>query len=247
MKAEAGDVIAWLRSRYSWTFATALKFLKNRPPDPMEAQVTTVRKKRKEIDFQQNDYVTVSNYSINPETGAESYGISYNYAIMDDLQKRALELWRDAYKYFHKSGAELWDKLQTFPSRFKPVIDLDIDKCANCETPFDWQAGAVAYAEERAEFITIYGESDEEINGGQIEFTGQLAETDELFIDQDFVICGKCLRDKYARHYKALRLCYRSARRREEAREEERRQEEREREREEERERERLEYLKYDL
>lgn len=250
MKTESGDVIAWLRIRYSWTFATALKFLQNRPPDPIDAEVAKVEKKRKTVVYQQSDYVTITNIHTDPITGAQSYAVHYNDALMDDLQKRALELWRDAYKYFDKSSEELWGKLQNFPSRFKPVIDFEFEKCANCETPFNWQAGTVAYAEEKAEFITIYGESDEEINGGHIHFAGQLAETDELFIDQGFVICEKCMRGIYAPRYQALLLCYRSARKRKEEREEERRQLEREIARElaleEEREQERLE-LEYML
>ncbi|MCC6568938.1 MAG: hypothetical protein IT315_06850 [Anaerolineales bacterium] len=240
-KTDSGDVIAWLRSRYSWSFTTALKFLQKRPPDPADERVIRVRQSNAKTAFEQSDYVIETVLYTDPVTGRQDRGYSINYSIMDALQKRALDLWHDAYKYFNKRSDEVWDKLQNYPSRFKPVIDFEVDKCANCETPFDWQAGAVAYAEEKSEFITIYGESDEEINGRNIDFTGQMAETDELFIDQGFVICEKCMRGIYAPHYKALLLCYRSACRREEAREEEHRQKERERAKE------RTEYLEYEL
>lgn len=217
LRNESGDVISWLRSRYSWTFATALKFLQNRPPDPIHAQITKVRKKRKPIEHPHSEYVTISNTYTDPVTGSQSYAINYNESIMDDLQKRAFDLWRDAYKHFDKGSDELWDKLQSHPRRFKPVIDFEIEKCARCETLFDWEAGAIAYAKEEAEFITIYGESED----GKIEVTGQLTETDELFIDCDFVICESCMRT-YLKQYRALRLVYRSAKRRKERRENDR-------------------------
>lgn len=233
---ESGDVIEWLKSRYSWSFAMVLKYLRKRTPDPIQAEQPKAEKKQRSVPtYTQSDYAVISNYYINPITGEESYGMDFNYSIMDDLQKRALDLWHDAYKYFDKSSDEVWDKVSNYPSRFKPVIDFSIDKCANCETPFTWKEyGAIAYAEEREEFITVCGESED----GK-EFSGQLVEADELFIDQDFIICEKCLRSIYAPHYKALRLVYRSARRREKAAEEEHRQIEREQAEEEERERER--------
>ncbi|MBI5951779.1 MAG: hypothetical protein HY865_08985 [Chloroflexi bacterium] len=237
-KVESGDVLAWLQVRYSWSFAMALKYLQKRAPDPrQEVHPRPARGKRSTITYQQSDYVTVSNIYTDPETGAQSYGSNYNYNIMDELQKHALELWSGVVKYFDKSSDEVWQKILDYPSRFKPVIDFDVEKCANCEKPFNWQAGAIGYAQEKAEYISVVGCSDVD----KVDITGNLAEVDELFIDQDFVICESCLRGIFAPRYKALRLVYRSARRRKKAAEEERKQIERERAEEEEREREREE------
>ena len=245
MDAETGDVLAWLQLRYTWKFAMAIKFLQNRPPDPIQETQPVKVKKTKQPQPRQNDYVIISNYHVNPITGAESYGMDFNYSIMDDLQKRALDLWHDAYKYFDKSSNEVWGKIQDYPKRFKPMVDFDIDECANCKKRFNYkELGAIAYAEEKAEYVEVYltGDIDD------IDIGAELS-VDELLIDQDFVICEQCLREIYAPHYAALKLVYRSARRRKEAYEEERKEERRqfelEREEEEEREQERLNYESY--
>lgn len=226
MDIERGDVIAWLRRRYAWDFGKAIKFLQNRAPDPKQAQVMKVKKKPIVIDHQQSDYVTISNIYTNPETGAQSYGIDYNYSIMDDWQKRALDLWHDAVKYFDKSSDEMLYKIQHYPKRFKPVIDFDIEKCANCEKPFNWKtAGIIAYAREDEKwiYVTASDDKDLEVDGFIQESEGGAIES--LFIDADFVICEECLRGVYKPRYAALKLVYRSARSRKEAREAERKRE----------------------
>lgn len=219
MDIEAGDVLTWLQRRFNWSFAMAINYLKKRPADPKRETQPAKVKSYKQKQFQQSDYLTVSNIYTNPETGAQSYSTSYNYLIMDDLQKRALNLWHDAVKYFDKSSDEVWNKLIDYPSRFKTVIDFSISKCANCETPFNWKEwGAIAYAEEKAEYVEVYLTGDHD----HIDIGAELS-VDELLIDQNFVICEKCLREIYAPRYAALKLVYRSACRRKEALENEQR------------------------
>src|SRR5689334_18308685 len=46
-KDESGDVIAWLKRRYSWTFGMAVKFLQKRPADPKRQEVSPAAKPKK--------------------------------------------------------------------------------------------------------------------------------------------------------------------------------------------------------
>lgn len=215
-KTKNGDVLTWLQHSYSWSFPMALKYLQSRTPDPKQ-EAELIRGKVNPIVFDQNDYLTATHVYSDPITGRLDIAWNVNYDIMDDYQKKAFDIAHDwIVKHFGKSSRELWDEMEQYPHRFKSLVDFSIDKCACCEKPFHWhQIGTVAYAQERSEFVTIYGSSED----GSIDFTGQLVEADELYIDQDFVICEKCLREVYAPRYTALRLCWRSARRREKGQE----------------------------
>lgn len=239
MDTEAGDVIAWIQLRYAWSFSMAIKFLQKRTPDPKQETQPAKIAKRKQKKNQENDFVTTTKIYTDPATGAESYAVSYNYEIMDNLQQRALDLWHGAVEYFDKSSETLWDKLQKYPHRFKQIVDSDIEKCASCETPFNWQnPGTFAYAQEEETYPDFYAGCDDH---EELDIEVNIA--DPIFCDSDFVICEKCLRGKYTPRYKALKLVWRSAYKRKEAKQEEQRQRnheawleaEREREREEER------------
>jgi hypothetical protein len=224
--AEKGDVIAWLQRRYAWDFGKAIKFLQNRAPDPIQEAQPIKDKKTKQQQPQQNDY---------------------RYDLMDKDQQAALELvpgdW--VIKYFNKSSQDMAHVMNEYPHRFRPVMDFGIEKCAQCETSFKWQdPQTVAYAQETQRWMIVTAENDDQT----IEVSGQITAddvpVDELFIDDDFVICEKCRVKKYAR-YKALALVKRSARKRENAAAEEQRQFERERAREADRERDIMESKGY--
>lgn len=217
MEIESGDVIAWLRRRFSWSFTMAIDYLKKRAPDPKSKTQPAKIEKRKSKQIQQNDFATINHIYTNPENGSRSYGVTYNYDLMDDFQKCAVDIvgnW--VTKYFTNSSDELWRTMEDCPHHFKKIIDFEINKCANCETPFDWKDPAIfAFAEEEKKYLDII--SDDE--------NAEYMRTDEdIFIDTDFVICEKCLRGKYAPRYKALRLAWRSALNREETEREEQRQ-----------------------
>jgi hypothetical protein len=231
MDTEAGDVLAWLQRRYAWTFGMAIKFLQKRPPDPkQETQPAKIAKAKKDI--LPDEWKIIDHVYINPATGVTSYAWSYNEDIMDDLQKDAVKIAEDwPLKYFSMSSKEIWFELEYYPHRFKQIVDFDIEKCACCETPFNWQvAGMFACAQEESKYLDEF-------------VSGDISAEEPLFVDADFVICEKCLRTKYAPRYKALRLVWRSARNREEAEHQEQKKRdheawveaEREREREEER------------
>lgn len=211
-KIKTGDVLAWLQLNYSWSFSMALNYLQKRSPDSKQ-EPKEAREKISPIVLEQSDYLTAAHIYTDPISGRQDIAWRVNYDIMDEYQKKAFDMAHDwIVKHFGKSSHEVWGEMDEYPHRFKSLVDFSIDKCACCEKPFHWhQVGTVAYAQEKSEFITIYGSSEDD----SIDFTGQLAEVDELYIDQDFVICEKCLREVYAPRYAALRLCWRSARRRE--------------------------------
>ena len=240
MDTEAGDVYDWLQRRNAWGLSMAFKYLKKRAPDPKQkTRPAKLAKGAKNQDqLKKSDFVTITNLYTDPETGAKSYGIKYNYEIMDNLQQRALDVAGDwVIKYFTKSSNEIWQKINELPRRFKMIVDFEIEKCARCETPFNWKSiGMFAYAGEEEKYPDFYADCDDNEN---LEISVNMA--DPIFCDVDFVICEKCLRGEYVPRYKALRLVWRSALRREEAREEEQRQRDHEAWIEAERERERAE------
>jgi hypothetical protein len=195
MDTESGDVIAWLQSRYGWSFRKAKTYLENRKTTNHEAAlVVKVAKAEK-------------------NTKAKNKSNDYNYGGMDAWQEAALETagaW--VTKYFDKTSDEIWQTLIKMPNRFKQVCDFRIEKCAHCETPFNWQVfGTFAFAQEESEEIDIYFESDNE----DLDLYVYIDE--KVFIDVDFVICEKCARGFYAKRYRGLRLAFRSAIRREKA------------------------------
>lgn len=195
MDTESGDVIAWLRSRYGWSFRKAKTYLENRKITKHEAALV----------------VKVAKAERN--TKAKNKSNDYNYDGMDAWQEAALETagaW--VTKYFDKTSGEIWQTLSKMPNRFKQVIDFRIEKCAHCETPFNWQVfGTFAFAQEESEEIDINFLSDNEDESAYVYID------EKVFIDVDFVICEKCARGFYAKRYRGLRLAFRSAIRREKA------------------------------
>ncbi|HKI53422.1 MAG TPA: hypothetical protein VJ987_04810 [Anaerolineales bacterium] len=222
MEQETGDVITWLKRRYSWTFGMVLKFLQKRKADP-KRQVIPNNEKRTKLRINPTDeWKTIGHIYTDPKTGNQSYAISYKTDLMDDLQKHAFEIAGDwILDYLSKSSGEISNKINHFPQRFEKIVDFEITECAICGTSFNWSAaGTFAYAAEEAEYLEVVSDV-EDLQGAYIE--------ESIYIDSDFVICEKCLRSKYAPRYKALTLAYRSAVRRAEAWEDAERERERER------------------
>lgn len=249
MDTETGDVLTWLQFRRTWKFAMAIRFLQSRPPDPIQEAQPVKAKKTKQPQPQQSDYVVTSNEYVNPETGERSRAFNYRYDLMDKDQQAALDLcpgnedW--VIKHFNKSSRDMWYVMNEYPHRFKPVIDFQIEKCAQCETRFNWQdVRTVAFAQETQRWVNVIAENGDQTVEVEGQITADDLPVDELFIDDNFVICEKCRAQKYVR-YQALVLVRRSARKREEAIAQEQRLIESERSLENEREREILESKGY--
>ena len=201
-RSESGDVFTWLRLRNHWTFPQALRFLKQRPPDPKNLTIT-LKPREAAKKHPVSAFVNIYHEHIDPQTGAQSYGLSYNWHLMDEWQRRAVELagqW--ALKYFDMSSEAIWYSLREYPHRFRPIVDFSIDRCADCEKSFAWQeVGMIAFAQEEERPLVIHAEPD----------TGAELESEAVFTDADFVICETCMREKYMKKYKAMFFCYKSA------------------------------------
>lgn len=204
---QTGDVLAWLQHNYAWSFKMALRYLQSRAPDPV-VEAVSVPARIDPIALESNDYIQTAIIYTAPETGRKDHAVRVNYDIMDDLQKRAFKIshtW--ITRCFGKSSSEIRTMMDEYPHRFKATVDFSIDKCACCEEPFIWGIpGAIAYAQEVAKPLSVISDEDLSV---------YLETEDDIFIDSDFVICESCLRKTYAPRYEALRLCWRSARRRE--------------------------------
>lgn len=147
MDTESGDVLAWLQRHYGFTFKKAVSFLMARPSDPKNTtQPAKVKKSAQVAKKKQDDF----HY---PDANA-----------MDEDQTRAFDLahsWIE--KYFSMSSSEIQLLINKTPQRFKKVIDLRVEKCASCETPFNWQLeGTFAYAQEDIKEPDIYFACDDD-------------------------------------------------------------------------------------
>lgn len=113
---KAGDVIAWLRERYSWSFTQAVRFLQNRPPDPIPteaaqpAKVETIQAPRKDEETQP----------------------------LDRWQQKALEVAGERIRrYFSWSWYSLAMCLEE--TRLEAVHAPSVTICPRCESRIDWQ------------------------------------------------------------------------------------------------------------
>lgn len=266
MDAETGDVLTWLQVRYSWSFAMALKFLQNRAPDPMQAQPIPIVKTKNKVMPLSNEYIVRTVIYTDPITGRQDCGIDYRYDLMDDLQKRAIQILENAHlkpdwiiDYFSKSSVDVWFEMQKRPHRFTRIEDVGINKCGRCGTPFNWDLrDTYACAVQKEINIELDFDEVKKLNDAFGEIVVNAKEymlggfyLDSFWIigdDDDDILCPDCA-FKARKRYEALRLCLRSARRREESAAEEQRQLERERAEEEyherEAEQERIEYEAY--
>lgn len=242
--AEKGDVLSWLQVRYSWSFAMALKFLQSRVPDPIQAQPAPTAKQKKKVVILPNEYIVKTVIYSDPATGRQDCGINYRYDLMDDWQKRAIQVLENVHlnpdwiiNYFSKSSSDVMYEMQKRPRRFVRIEDIDIDKCGRCGASFNWDLRDT-YACAVQKEINIELDFDEEKKArdaiGEIVVNAAEYKPGGFYLDSfwvtgeddDDVFCPDCA-FKARKRYEALRLCLRSARRREDAIAEERRQEDR--------------------
>jgi hypothetical protein len=212
-KNDSGDVIGWLRYRYSWTFEQAIRFLRNRPADPERIEQPKALKAKKE------------KVMINTVGEMEP---------VDHWQKKALQIGGESIrKYFSWST---WDfALSGEEIRIDPVIAPQITRCQHCDKRFDWLGTLdqnvdlvpqlFGYEVEHAMSIPIIAYSIKhrlKIDLGQVKqadvqdtFNELSALLDGVFVEDDHgIVCVDCAA-KEAKFYAAVSMCERSARIRE--------------------------------
>jgi hypothetical protein len=221
-KDESGDVIAWLKRRYSWNFGMVIKFLQKRSADPKRQNIPPSKKTKK------------------PKKANSLEGKS---KPIDQWQQRALEIGGERIrKYFSWSH---WDLiLYTDETRIEPAYAPDITACQRCERKLDWLKASenslaqipvahgyqlqrvgpipiIVYSIKRRLKISDLGLSgNEQLEDAFDQLTDELG---ALFAEEeDGIVCEKCAWDEYDLQI-ALSLCRRSARIREQAEEEEQR------------------------
>jgi len=115
VSVETGDVIAWLRYRYGWSFGMALRYLERRTPDP-EGETQPARRG--------SDIDQVRDERTEPEP-------------LDHLQQRALEICGDRIQELLSWSL---DELVTIDAtRISPVDAPGVEECAHCGERFDWE------------------------------------------------------------------------------------------------------------
>ena len=213
-KNESGDVIAWLRIRYSWTFDQAIRFLRNRPADPKREDLPRTAKKNKNISRPVME--------VKP---------------LDRWQEKALQIGGERMRqYFAWSS---WDfVLSIQETRIDPVIAPQIAHCQRCNKDLDWldlldqnlamvphlfgyqlehtgPIPTIAYSIKRLLKVDISRLKQVEIQDAFSEMMDAL--NDGVFTEEnDGIVCVECAFKEMKLHI-ALSLCERSARSREQA------------------------------
>lgn len=179
---EEGDVFAWLRRRYRWSFGMAVRYLESRIPDaPRDTQSNDGRK---------------------PARPEPAYASFDDREPSDNLQRKALALAGDEIRPFfssHYSPMEILSHMSKWPTRFLPIVDAQVDECAECGAEFDWtKPGTLCYLAQFHDF-------------GGLEMP---AEEQRLFIldNQELTgfICENCKQEK-VNFFLAMQYCAKSA------------------------------------
>jgi hypothetical protein len=112
---ESGDVLAWLRRRYTWSFSMAVRFLQSRAPDPKkDSQPTKAEIKPRII----------------PNAEDEK-------APLDKWQEQALQIGGERMRsYFSRSWADLVMNVDEI--RIEPIFAPRIVSCQRCQKNIDW-------------------------------------------------------------------------------------------------------------
>lgn len=270
LDAEPGDLFAWLQFRFTWKFVEAIRFLKNRQPDPIhEAQPVMA----KQLQPQQS----------------ETHIIRYDedeVKHLDRWQEDALKICGERIRsYFSWSWLDL--VMYVPETRIEPTHAPEVTVCPQCNSQINWHfkktqiettnhsygntntswrpehIGAIpviAYSIKRRislsglglegsdELREVYSEAglsktlQEKITRAFVHsFDGLIETAGALFVEEeDGVVCAKCAWSEYDFQI-ALDLCKTSAHRREKAAFEEQKKRDREAWAEAEREREREE------
>jgi hypothetical protein len=237
MDIESGDVIAWLKRRYTWSFKMAMRYLQSRVPDPLQKkQPSKIEEKSKNI---QEDKLIKE--------------------PLDDWQKKALQIGGERMRsYFSWSWYDL--VMNTDETRIEPTHAPEITICPRCNKRIDWPEEkfifskadnfenksfthehnglipVIAYSIKRrikaselglpekeglGRIISEAGVNEplrEKIRDAIIDsFEGIIDQMEALFVeDEDSVVCTKCAWDEYDFQI-ALQLCKTSAHRRRQA------------------------------
>lgn len=239
---EAGDVIAWLRRRYGWSFAMAISFLEKRNPDLKQESKPALQEIRQP---------------------AQPLEESQEKAL-DPWQEKALQICGEKIReYFSWSWHDLIMLIDE--TRIEPVHTPEISHCPRCGSRIDWNIEkavfintdphgnvgfrhehygpipVLAYSIKRRIKVSDLGlegskELDQVLAEAQISgelrrqlerliansFDGLISKVRDLFVEEeDGVVCTKCAWQEYD-FQNALELCRKSARRRERAAAEER-------------------------
>lgn len=225
IEPESGDVYAWLKQRYGWSFNQAIRYLQNRPLDPKQAQEPQSAPVKQESNHTSVNLQSSSRYSSEfrderkEQSGlfdtcvvARGESISYQYLLRpsDALQKRALELGGEEMRdCFTMNSSDLKTLRDLEPAHFIPFQDADIEVCDECESTIKW------FWKEKPSFT-----HQEIFIPNSIAPGFKMVETPQVYAyeyeveGEIFYICKNCKRQKLYRR-EALNLLYQSALQRE--------------------------------
>jgi hypothetical protein len=242
---ETGDVLTWLQSRFNWSFAMAITYLKKRPSDPKSE--TQPAKKINQIIRKNEDEVKP----------------------LDTWQENALLIGGERIrKYFSWSWLSLAMYLPE--TRIEPTHAPEITHCPQCDERINWHFEKTEYRADEYDFVAFKREHIGSIpviaysikrridySGLGLEGSNELKEvfdeaklsealqkkinwaiansfdslidvTGALFVEEeDGIVCAKCAWREYDFQI-ALELCRKSAYSREKVEAEEQRQRDRE-------------------
>lgn len=224
MDKVTGDLFAWLKWRFGWSFKQTVAYLQKRNPDSkQDAQPGPIK----------SDEASIAKYqsqsSEYPDEEKESSGLyecgvgyrngkTYFYYLLkpfDGWQERALEIGGEEMReYFTWKANDLLLERDKQPSRFLPVQDMEITICDECEKTLEWwwkQKPTYGYKEtltpgcDGVVWKQIRIIDEPQVYAFEYERHGEI-----------FCICENCKRKKI-NYREALDLLYRSARKREAA------------------------------
>ncbi len=229
MDEVTGDLYDWLMMRCNWTFKQALRYLQKRPfdPDPDLAPETQPQKAEERVaHLAKHEWKFESEH---PDEEKEASGLYdwglvdrgdgkpfYQYLLnpIDQWQQRALEIAGEKVREcFTWDSWEIEALRRSQPSRFIPVIDMDVDRCNECGKELSWwwkQKPQYAHVEVPFNGEIRFGTSFKKM---QIYDNQQVYAFEYEMYDETFCICEDCMRMKI-NYRQALSLLYKSARNR---------------------------------
>jgi hypothetical protein len=237
LEIEKGDVLAWLKRRYAWSFGMAVRFLKSRPPDLKQE-------------------TPLARVEIKPPVFSDAED---EIRPLDKWEEEALQIGGERMRaYFSWSWYEL--VMNTDETRIEPVQAPEIKICPRCKKRLDWvvekttysqhdnfgnigfkrehigEIPVIAYSIKKRMDISALGldgskELEKILSDAQISndlqkkitnaitnvFDGLTDEISALFVEEeDSIVCTKCAWNEYDFQI-ALGLCKTSAHRRRQA------------------------------
>jgi hypothetical protein len=237
MDTESGDVIAWLQSRYGWSFGKVITYLQKRKITKHEA--APVKKKNKIIRKDEDkakplDHWQEKALEIGGERIREYFSWSWDSLVMYIPDTRIEPVHAPSEEYCGRCGEQInWH----FEKILKPVF-VSGNNCF--ERMHDGQIPVIAYSiKRRIDYSCVWLEGSNELKEVYDEaklsdamrkkinwaiansFDSLIYVTSVLFVEEeDGIVCAKCACREYDFQI-ALKLCRTSAYRREEAEREE--------------------------